>query len=1099
MNLFSAITSWIGAYNALSWTKTWQNLIGQAKQAIAPITQPIQQAFTPAIKTAKSAVSPITSAVSTVAQPVIQNAVHEDKVAKVKKPYQEQLTKLGITAQHLDEMGLSDEEKQAVKDLYSQVWVEIPWFAQQEQAKIQSDKIKSEDWLSQKSYFWDQRPNEWIIEQAGKWIIRTPLTYAQNLIAWPENIEQWALNFLDKTLWEWVLNPALNAIWGAIKWDKYKDLPTWYNDVPSTNQYTENVVSNMVGAGKEALTTNKSYSQANEELKQQQYKAGKDQWIGGSLANIGGGAVSSAFNIMAPWASALFAWASEMPWTQYVTQWLGALTQAPIDYAVSKSGGTEETANQIGTMANLALPLARNKVAWMKPTSAPGKLLQKTVVTTADAIINPLWAIKDAWTAVFSKNPRSVEDIAGNILQPYKWMTENLEDATAWVRRVVEETGTKTSTYDGLLTAIKNTQNKYGKMLSDSLGQITTSTRSQLFDTALTQLAKIYEWVSSSDMKATLTRINELGKKNVTTGLTPAEKNEVKILHTKANNLFNEKGKETGWFSSDDLRGMRRDMVSEINKEASDAGITNVADINKAYWELSDARTLAENQVANLKAYKWRTPPPTTMAKITNMIVDFPIIKQVFSDPTRAVASALFKNLRWDKINPIEVQWRLSGFLKELKKAGAKAEEIKKIEQIMLSMKLLPERSSAKIPLTQTEQDKAIIKQSKPSNITKNGNLDNSIPSSNNNRTKSIKKPASKPIVKPNTIKNESKVSNTQSSDTIPEGTPKVIWLTENGWVKNVEPWKQVKYNQWDSYEPVRMALTQKDADISRFWALSKKQMKTSVSENEKLEMAGIKGRLKMSNAELETRAQEIRDIAKLARSNKESVLVDLRNWELPEGYFKNAFWEIQKNSSNKKGGFIKIPEIGKKVEPNPIVNKQTWETLSQAIDKLRWYGWEESKIQKFKNTVLWKWPKKIIYPEWTITSVNPTGSIMVEYNPQSRMTAPLAKNIVTLDKTSWKSPDTIVTIYRWAPKIQKEINPWDFITTNYDNAKSYTNDKWVVLSKKVKMSDILDDMEDPSWNWWEEYLYRPTKKVVSRDSRQPTVKNPLVEEARKK
>ena len=96
---------------------------------------------------------------------------------------------------------------------------------------------------------------------------------------------------------------------------------------------------------------------------------------------------------------------------------------------------------------------------------------------------------------------------------------------------------------------------------------------------------------------------------------------------------------------------------------------------------------------------------------------------------------------------------------KELKKAGAKAEEIKKIEQIMLSMKLLPERSSAKIPLTQTEQDKAIIKQSKPSNITKNGNLDNSIPSSNNNRTKSIKKPASKPIVKPNTIKNESKVS----------------------------------------------------------------------------------------------------------------------------------------------------------------------------------------------------------------------------------------------------------------------------------------------------------------------------------------------------
>lgn len=759
-NLFDSILKMVNPETKQAFSQAGQ-AISKTFSPLAPVAQwisqwanQVSQAFKPAIETAKSTVQPISTAIWNVAQPVVEWLKFDNRVTAYKKPYQDKLTKLGITAQTLDDMGLSDDEKQAVKDLYSQVWVEIPWLAQMEQAKVQSDKIKSEDWLSQKSYFWDQRPNEWVIEQAGKWVIRTPLTYAQNAISWPENIAQGSLNLLDKTLWEWVLNPLLNVAWSAIKWDKYNPLPTLYNNVPSTNQYTENVASNIFGAGKEALTTNKSYSQANEELKQQQYKAGKDQWIGGSLANIGGGAVSSAFNIMAPWASALFAWASEMPWTQYVTQWLGALTQAPIDYAVSKSGGTEETANQIGTMANLALPLARNKVAWMKPTSTPGKLLQKTVVTTADAIINPLWAIKDAWTAVFSKNPRSVEDIAGNILQPYKWMTENLEDATAWVRRVVEETGTKTSTYDGLLTAIKNTQNKYGKMLSDSLGQITTSTKSQIFYTALTQLAKIYEWVSSPKFKAIQERINELWKKNVTTGLTPAEKNEVKILHTKSNNLFNEKWQQTGWFSSDDLRALRQDLVAEINKEASDAGITNVADINKAYWELSDARTLAENQVANLKAYKWRTPPPTTMAKITNMIVDFPIIKQVFSDPTRAVASALFKNLRWDKINPIEVQWRLSGFLKELKKAGAKAEEIKKIEQIMLSMKLLPEKSSAKIPLTQTEQDKAIIKQSKPSNITKNGNLDNSVLTPNNNRTKSVKKPVSKPIVKPKKLTN---------------------------------------------------------------------------------------------------------------------------------------------------------------------------------------------------------------------------------------------------------------------------------------------------------------------------------------------------------
>ena len=141
MNLFSAITSSLNAYNALSNTQTGQNMIGSVKQAVAPITQPIQKAFTPAIETASNIISPITNTISSVAKPIIQNAVHEDKVSKVKKPYQEQLSKLGITAQKLDEMGLSDEEKQAVKDLYSQVGVEIPWLAEAEKAKIQSQDI----------------------------------------------------------------------------------------------------------------------------------------------------------------------------------------------------------------------------------------------------------------------------------------------------------------------------------------------------------------------------------------------------------------------------------------------------------------------------------------------------------------------------------------------------------------------------------------------------------------------------------------------------------------------------------------------------------------------------------------------------------------------------------------------------------------------------------------------------------------------------------------------------------------------------------------------------------------------------------------------
>ena len=722
----------------------WSQLWGIARKVVKPLQQPIQELWEQFTAKVQPAIQWIQDTVNTgFVEPVMQPIKRNERLWKVNKF----LSDNKITVDHiraLSEMDWSNPDE-IIKTLRDNgIQIEGMESIEDIQAKQQAQAPQNgnQDWYNNKSYFGDQRKDEWVVEQAWKWTLRTPLTYAQNLIAWPENIAQWSLNLLDKTLWEWALNPLLNVIWGAIKWDKYKDLPTWYNDVPSTNQWTENVASNIIGAGKEALLTDKSYSQANEELKQQQYQAGKDQGIGGSLANIWGGGVSTAFNIMAPWASALFAWASEMPWTQYVTQWLGAITQKPIDYVVNKAGWTQDTAEQIWTMANLALPLARNKIAGLKPTSRPWQILQNTAVSTADAITNPLWTIKDVWVKVFSKTPRPVDEIASNILQPYKGMTENLDDATTGLRRVVEETGTKTSTFDWLLKNIVDTQNKYWKMLSDSLGEVRTATRSPLFDTALTQLAKVYENVESSKNIAVQNRINELGKKNLTTGLTPLEKNEVKILHTKANDLFDEKGGETGWFSKSDLRWLRQDMVWEINSEASKGWVTNISEINKAYWELSDARTLAENQVANLKAYKGRTPPPTTMAKITNMIVDFPIIKQVFSDPTRAVASALFKNLRGDKINPIEVQGRLSSFLGELKKAGAKAEELSKIEKIMVDMKLLPESSSAKIPLTPTEQDISIIKQSNqgisPKNKT-NGNLDNSVPIAPNNRTKPVK------------------------------------------------------------------------------------------------------------------------------------------------------------------------------------------------------------------------------------------------------------------------------------------------------------------------------------------------------------------------
>lgn len=168
-NLFSAITSWIGAYNTLKQINkptqpTTPEVSGEGMlwpttdtrttlQKVAPwVSNTIWQLWTalesskiwkavstakPLIKDIWNKLAPVWDALIAPVKPIIDNY----NTNEAKRPFQEQLSKLGITAQHLDEMGLSEEEKQAVKDLYSQVWVEIPWLAQMEQAKIQSQDI----------------------------------------------------------------------------------------------------------------------------------------------------------------------------------------------------------------------------------------------------------------------------------------------------------------------------------------------------------------------------------------------------------------------------------------------------------------------------------------------------------------------------------------------------------------------------------------------------------------------------------------------------------------------------------------------------------------------------------------------------------------------------------------------------------------------------------------------------------------------------------------------------------------------------------------------------------------------------------------------
>jgi len=163
----------------------------------------------------------------------------------------------------------------------------------------------------------------------------------------------------------------------------------------------------------------------------------------------------------------------------------------------------------------------------------------------------------------------------------------------------------------------------------------------------------------------------------------------------------------------------------------------------------------------------------------------------------------------------------------------------------------------------------------------------------------------------------------------------------------------------------------------------------------------------------------------------------------------------INQDTKAKQGGYIQLP--GKEKVYRGTANDLT----PDRINFLKTKGYT-SFIDESGNKV---GEVKVM------NSLNPTGGIVTEYKPQERATMPLGENITTFDKTANISPDEMVTIYRGAPKSQKNINAGDFITTNKELAKSYTGDG-NVIEMKVPAKHILDDITEPLGD---EYIYRPT------------------------
>lgn len=133
------------------------------------------------------------------------------------------------------------------------------------------------------------------------------------------------------------------------------------------------------------------------------------------------------------------------------------------------------------------------------------------------------------------------------------------------------------------------------------------------------------------------------------------------------------------------------------------------------------------------------------------------------------------------------------------------------------------------------------------------------------------------------------------------------------------------------------------------------------------------------------------------------------------------------------------------------------------------------------------KTASQLVANDGVLDSLNPTGTIFTEYNPQGRASLDLAPNIAPYSETSGMSPDDRVVVYRGVPKgVQSELADGDFITDMEQLAKDYAGYPYGdVISQEVFADEILDDLEYPMSG---EYLFRPrraSKKTTNRKKEQ--------------
>lgn len=366
----------------------------------------------------------------------------------------------------------------------------------------------------------------------------------------------------------------------------------------------------------------------------------------------------------------------------------------------------------------------------------------------------------------------------------------------------------------------------------------------------------------------------------------------------------------------------------------------------------------------------------------------------------------------------------------------------------------------------------------------------------------------SKPIV----LKSSSNQTQLTKISTVSGENKEIIGLTEKSWIKNVTPSNQVKYNQWSGYKPVRMALDSKDSEISRYWAIDWRAMKSwEYSKQDFASFKEIESKLWMTRADIIKRADELKDIAKKARSRNEEVLVDLRikpagnATKSPTQSLKSNELPIQKgvnaptvgkpaviarkgvslsNIGKENGGFVALPKIWNNpweislstqniASKSPIVS----ESLSPLVEQAKSFWYEVKLVNKKPVKFLWKHfsdSKTIeIYTKWRTpeqisdTLHHETWHI-VDYKRRWIVPDPMGDSVIGFDGKLRPAMDSDVYfrneyMKKEADAIRKEFDRSDSLSTTQkeiwaDAYKFYKKSPDKLKSVAPNMYKILEE-----------------------------------------